>query len=341
MSFDPTVGVSPDWLDWMRENIALGAKKESLISVLEEKGFPPNVASALLIVFGMAPPNSAEQYSDLKLRKAKWLLNSLRELNELAGGFGSVQERTQLNKEEFFSHFYAHNTPVIYRQCLSPSSLESSLDWDVICKKAGHFQVEIQEGRSSTTDFEKKSDALRSKALFSDFLNRVVTVKESNDFYMTARNTSSNADLLNQVLDTAAVCPELLDGTRSHNNVFLWIGPKGTFTPAHHDLTNNLFLQVKGSKSFRLASSLALLEVGNNHHCFTKTPLSEVDQSRQQAGLPPVSFTVTVNEGDVLFIPIGWWHEVTGIEPSISVSATNFRAKNDFFRNYIFFGSLD
>ena len=29
---------------------------------------------------------------------------------------------------------------------------------------------------------------------------------------------------------------------------FLWIGPAGTLTPFHHDLTNNLLVQVKGRK---------------------------------------------------------------------------------------------
>jgi len=341
MSSDQKFNVTTEWFEWMRENVALGKPNETMIAALEKNGFPPEIISALLVIFGKMPPGKADECSEVRFKKTRWFLNSLRELSELAEGFGKIQERTQLNPAEFFSNFYSHNTPVIYRRCLSPSSLESSLDWGVICKKAGHVEVEIQEGRSDTTEFEKKSDALRSKALFSHFLDRVLTVDESNDFYMTARNTSANANFLNQVLDTSTVCPELLEGSRAQGNVFLWIGPKGTYTPCHHDLTNNLFLQVKGAKTFRLAPSLALLEVGNDHHCFTKTKLEETDLRRKQAGLPPVSFTVTVNEGDILFIPLGWWHEVTGTEPSISVSATNFKARNDFFRSYNFFGPLD
>jgi len=341
MSTDKKFNVTTEWFEWVRENVALGVKEETLIKVLEEKGFPPNVAAAMLVIFGVKPPGTADQCSPARFAKTKWLLNSLREMGDLAHGFGRIQERTQLNAKEFFSNFYAQNTPVIYRQCVSPSSLGTSLDWEVLRKKAGHLHVEIQEGRSNTNEFEKESNDLKSKALFGDFLDRVAAVKESNDFYMTAKNASSNTGFLTQVLDTSAVCPELLDGTRSQGSVFLWIGPKGTFTPCHHDLTNNLFLQVKGAKSFRLASSLAMLEVGNDLHCYTKTDLAEVDRSRQQAGLAPVSFTVTVNEGDVLFIPLGWWHEVTGTEQSISVSATNFKAKNDFFKSYNFFGSLN
>jgi len=41
-----------------------------------------------------------------------------------------------------------------------------------------------------------------------------------------------------------------------------------------------------------------------------------------------------INEGDVLFIPIGWWHKVQSLNPSISLSFTNFKAKNDYNHTY-------
>jgi ribosomal protein L16 Arg81 hydroxylase len=31
-----------------------------------------------------------------------------------------------------------------------------------------------------------------------------------------------------------------------------------------------------------------------------------------------------VNPGDILFIPIGWWHQVTALDFSVSVTYTNF-----------------
>jgi hypothetical protein len=158
---------------------------------------------------------------------------------------------------------------------------------------------------------------------------------------MTANNSSANAALIESAIRPESVCPELLDGRESRGRVFLWIGPQGTFTPAHHDLTNNLFLQVHGTKEFRLASSLALLDLNNDRHCYLASTLSENDEKRRSAGLEPVSFTVTLEARDVLFIPLGWWHEVRGLSPSISVSATNFRARNDFHRSYTFFGPLD
>lgn len=158
---------------------------------------------------------------------------------------------------------------------------------------------------------------------------------------MTANNASSNTPLLEAAFDPASLCPELLDGDQAHGRVFLWIGPCGTFTPAHHDLTNNLFLQIKGTKEFRLVSSLALLEVDNDQHCYLSSKLSDLDARRAEEGRPDLSFTVTLEEGDVLFIPLGWWHEVRGLSASISLSATNFLESNEFFKSYEFYGRLD
>jgi ribosomal protein L16 Arg81 hydroxylase len=37
-----------------------------------------------------------------------------------------------------------------------------------------------------------------------------------------------------------------------------------------------------------------------------------------------------VRPGDVLFIPVGWWHWVESLSPSVSVSFVNFSYPNTF-----------
>ena len=39
---------------------------------------------------------------------------------------------------------------------------------------------------------------------------------------------------------------------------------------------------------------------------------------------------VVVNPGEVLFVPVGWWHYVRSLDASISVSTTNFAFPNDY-----------
>jgi ribosomal protein L16 Arg81 hydroxylase len=39
---------------------------------------------------------------------------------------------------------------------------------------------------------------------------------------------------------------------------------------------------------------------------------------------------VLLDPGQVLFLPVGWWHHVRSMDISISLSFTNFRAANDY-----------
>jgi ribosomal protein L16 Arg81 hydroxylase len=41
-----------------------------------------------------------------------------------------------------------------------------------------------------------------------------------------------------------------------------------------------------------------------------------------------------LNPGDALFIPIGWWHQVTSLDFSVSATYTNFRWPNEGWQDH-------
>lgn len=355
-TLDANFAVTPEWVRWLEENAKLGVSCADMAAAMVADGCRPETAEALVRAFSLRKPaetkagepsateaNGANSDGgNARLGKVRWLLNALRTM-QAGGGTGGavappVAERRSIDAGEFEQHFYAPNVPVVYRAGLSPSNVAENLRWRRLEREFGERMVEVQRGRSAKSDFERQSDQLKSRERFADFLRRAEQAESSNDFYMTANNGNANRSLLEDAVDTGALCPELLDGAEAGGRVFLWIGPRGTFTPAHHDLTNNLFFQVEGQKRFRLVSSLALLEIDNDRHCYCREPLSELDHRRALRGLAPLSVVCTLEAGDVLFIPVGWWHEVEGLSASISLSATNLRCRNDFFRDYQFYG---
>jgi hypothetical protein len=105
-----------------------------------------------------------------------------------------------------------------------------------------------------------------------------------------------------------------------------WLGPSGTYTPLHHDATHNLLAQVVGCKRVRLLPPHSPALEGHtappplgNTSTLTREALTGL--AAGDGGCAPSSVLECILEpGDVLFIPVGWFHEVESLTISVSVS---------------------
>jgi ribosomal protein L16 Arg81 hydroxylase len=116
----------------------------------------------------------------------------------------------------------------------------------------------------------------------------------------------------------------------------MWIGPKGTFTPLHHDLTNNLLLQLVGRKVVLMAAPGETPKLYNDHHVYSRIrDLTAPDVLKHYPKLDGVRVhRVLLSPGDALFIPLGWWHQVRALDFSITITHTNFLWPNDAYETY-------
>jgi hypothetical protein len=128
--------------------------------------------------------------------------------------------------------------------------------------------------------------------------------------------------------DWLALLPDnfqkLLQGTRYHPRALL-IGPEGSKTHLHFDFlgSHGSLAQIVGSKRCILFSPtdsgfLYDGDVDPEHSDLERFPLFE----------KATPFYCTLNPGELLLIPNGWWHHISNVENSIAVAYNFFNRAN-------------
>lgn len=276
--------------------------------------------------------------SQHQLKKREWLLATLDDLARLDSDYSTHIPRLPApDFQTFVTQFYSQNRPAILTDGINHWQAFKKWSPEYFAQHYGDADIEVQMHREQDQQFERHSPRLKTKMLMRNFVDKIHAVDSSNDFYMTANNSAQHdqtlmSDIFQDVGDFATGYCDL---TQQNQLSFLWMGPKGTFTPLHHDLTNNMLVQIYGRKKVTLIPALQVSSMYNDHWVFSElSSVDTVDVQRYPLAKKLTPITCILEAGEALFIPIGWWHSVESLEASISVSFTHFQTKNDFFQNF-------
>lgn len=279
-----------------------------------------------------ACPHQAQRSAAMALAKREWLLATYERLRALSPTWSAVPDYQAIPADIFLSAHYAASFPAVLR---GMAAGWPAMGWspENLAARVGNAPVEFQGGRDTNSEFELDKDAHKRTLGFTDYLAMIGRPEAGNDAYITAYNSATNRAAL-AVLDAdIGNCPGILNDDVKG---MLWIGPGGTFTPLHHDLTNNLLIQVVGHKRVDLVSPNFVHRLANNRHVFSD--VHDLDNPRLSNGPEALDgvrrFTVDLGPGDALFLPIGWWHQVRSLGFSISITNTAFVWPNSFNGDY-------
>jgi hypothetical protein len=329
----PVVPLSSAWKKWLAEILMLYTDEATILKILMDNGLTESSARQSIREAVEDPYIEAAREYSQKLLKRDWLLRILHKSQQLSSYAHSVQRRANLSSDEFLEHYYSANRPVILTELLKNWTALEKWTPKYLKDTLGHHIVEVQAGRESDPVYEQNCIALKKKLSFGEYIDLITSLRESNDYYMTANNTESNQVIMETLLGDIQPFPECLtadvaDG--ENGRAYLWFGPAGTITPLHHDMSNVFFAQVRGRKRFLLYSPLQMPYMYHYRNYFSQVDPENVDRDRFPLfqKTKPIEFTLA--PGEVLFIPVGWWHHVRALDLSISISFSNFRFKNRY-----------
>jgi ribosomal protein L16 Arg81 hydroxylase len=327
---------------WMAENLARGAAPETISAALVADGRDGAlVRTELEAALSHPYMRGSLQARDLwvrRLNKARWTLDTLAMLEQQDVTRTTVPVVEKLTTAEFYRDYYFAGRPVLINGCMNDWPAMAKWSPDYFAATWGDAIVDVQVGREHDALFEQNAQAHVGQMAVRDFAAQV-TSGISNDIYMTARNSDGNRKALPGLWDYIGDVPDYLT-PQSPRSGFLWFGPKGTITPAHHDMTNNMMAQVLGRKRVRIVSAISQPHVYNHFHVFSQVDLADVDYERFPEMRSVRVLDCVLNPGQLLFLPVGCWHHVEALDVSITMTFTNFHYENDFSKFYFADGEL-
>jgi len=319
------------------EGLAAGDDDTALLARLSGAGISAAAAKYEVDRLRKDPMAAMLRRQAARMAKQDWLLANQQRLAFEADGVFALDTLDKPDPDCFYRHHYQANRPAKLTGIVDHWPALARWSLDHFERVAGEAAVEAQVERERDPDYELDKDDHRRLVRFAELIGWLRKDEASNDIYLTAYNSGTNAAALGVLWDDLAPI-EILEA-RGDRDGFFWLGPRGTLTPWHHDLTNNLLVQVIGRKRVRMAPPWAFARMRNSRHCFSDWGNEALPAGEGDAATPPVLETV-IGPGEAIFLPVGWWHQVEALDLSASMSFTSFRRSNSHVDDYRSWGEI-
>lgn len=301
-----------------------------VITQMTDDGISEELAAAECARLLLDPALEAGRWAMGQLGKLESVLDAQRQMAELVEPPITVERRKGLSRKKFLEEYYARNRPVVLEDVCESWPARRLWSPEYLLDKIGDVEVEVMTGRSEGNGNEINLDQYRSRMGFDEYATRVAATEWSNSLYLVANNKLMTEKAAAPLWKDFTLDRRYMKADRTRNHTFLWFGPGGTVTTLHHDIMNIMFHQLDGWKHFILVSPLDTHLVGNTIGVFSDVDPLHPDLDRFPRFGEARQLQVTLGPGDALFVPVGWWHHVTALETSISLSSTSFVFPNDF-----------
>ncbi len=329
---DAFKSIPDDWKEWMADCLMMQVSDADIVKFMTAQGFDEDVVAKEVEQAATHPYIIAGTKLARQMKRRDWLLRLYQMLSENSGQFEEIERRETITREEFYKHYHCTNRPIILTKMNAHWKILQ--DWSPEYFKSKYGEREVQVVHMD--EHFKKSHVHMTMAEYVD----TISAGESNSWYMTNSNTDFNETTILDLYQEVEFLPELLDPEGDHPHGYLLFGPSGTITDLHFDLANAIYCQVHGRKHFQMVSPIYLPNVYPYRNFLSKVDLEHgVDLEKFPLFARAKVYDFILEPGEILFLPIGWWHFVRSIGVSMSLSFANFYTKEGYFQYQDLYGT--
>lgn len=304
-----TARLGLDWEVWAIAQLASGASERDVTEMLVRDGLAPDLARSQIDQIVATAGFAMLRQRGVRGTMAEQLLRARLELAPI-----TAVERIA-TADDFYERYWRTSRPVVLTEAAREMRAVQRWTFASLAERFGDVAIEVNVRRGEAargSETERHAETWK----LGDFLGRAATIA-GNDAYIVSRNGLLARPELRELWDDLAPLPAMLAPPDPPRGAALWIGPAGTRSPAHFDPHGVLLVQVQGRKRIRLVAPdhLDMVEALDGYYATRSHP------SALEVELAP---------GEALFVPLAWFHEVTALDPSITLSMLCFRWPNQF-----------
>jgi ribosomal protein L16 Arg81 hydroxylase len=226
----------------------------------------------------------------------------------------------RLSRREFEERFLFPQRPVIISGAMEGWPALERWTNDYLTEKVGARTVRTSNARDGA-HFHEGEDTDYSPMKLAEYIE------------LLASGAIADGQIYATQLPIRTALPELWPDVRfppfvdedKYIVVNLWFGPGNNFIPLHYDFADNLLTQVRGRKQVILCPPREIARVYPYPFTRVTNHVSQVNVASPDLAQFPAwahadRVLLEIGPGDMLFIPLYWWHAVWGIEENMSIN---------------------
>ncbi|MBX3609532.1 MAG: cupin-like domain-containing protein [Hydrogenophaga sp.] len=322
--------VDAGWRQWIAENRLRQCTPTSMLDTMVKAGLDPAACEHAIQAMESDPAYlAALKFQQVHAKLVSVVANQQR-LRELDPLYGHVEKRSRVSLNEFVDKYVVGSRPVVLTDVAHDWPAMTRWSPEDLRARFGHLEVEVQTERSADPNYEVNKLDHQRKTRLADFVDRVLAGGATNDYYLTANNEMLSRPGFAPLLDDIGSLPPICDRSQLARRASFWFGPAGTVTPLHHDTIMLCHTQIVGRKRWRLISPLQTPLLYNHFEVYSPVDMDRPDLDRYPLYAQATVLDVVVEPGETMFLPLGWWHQVSSLDVSLSFSYSNIAVPNEY-----------